>query len=111
MPKNGRIVLVGDVGLHLNRQDIYEKELDFLVSTSYGPGRYDRTYEERGLDYSVAYIRWTENRNMGEYLRLVEEKRLNIAPLIGGTYSIEQVGEAYAALADKHRQAPIVLLP
>lgn len=108
--KKGRVILVGDVGLHLNRQDIYEKELDFLVSTSYGPGRYDRTYEERGLDYPVAYVRWTENRNMGEYLRLVAEKRLNIAPLIGGTYSIEQVGEAYAALADKHRKAPIVLL-
>jgi predicted dehydrogenase len=108
--KKGRVVLVGDVGLHLNRQDVYEKELDFLVSTSYGPGRYDRTYEERGLDYPVAYVRWTENRNMVEYLRLIAEKRVNIAPLIGGTYSIEQVGDAYAALADKQMQAPIVLL-
>src|SRR4029077_13969017 len=69
--KKGRVVLVGDVGLNLNRADFYEKELDFFISTSYGPGRYDRQYEEKGLDYPVGFVRWTENRNMGEYLRLL----------------------------------------
>jgi threonine dehydrogenase-like Zn-dependent dehydrogenase len=69
--KKGRVVVVGDVGLNLNRADIYKKELDFFISTSYGPGRYDRNYEEKGLDYPVAWVRWTENRNMAEYLRLI----------------------------------------
>jgi threonine dehydrogenase-like Zn-dependent dehydrogenase len=69
--KKGRVVLVGDVGLNLNRADFYQKELDFFISTSYGPGRYDNNYEEKGLDYPVSYVRWTENRNMAEYLRLV----------------------------------------
>ena len=69
----GRVVLVGDVGLHLNRADFYAKELDFFISSSYGPGRYDRIYEEQGLDYPVAFVRWTENRNMAEYLHLLME--------------------------------------
>lgn len=66
--RKGRVVLVGSVGLNLDRADFYAKEIDFLVSTSYGPGRYDHRYEEQGLDYPVAYVRWTENRNMAEYL-------------------------------------------
>ena len=62
-----------------------QKELDFLISSSYGPGRYDRNYEERGLDYPVGYVRWTENRNMAEYLRLVADGRVRLEPLIGAT--------------------------
>ena len=54
-------------------QDIYKKELDFKISTSYGPGRYDREYEDKGHDYPYAYVRWTENRNMTEYLKMVHE--------------------------------------
>jgi predicted dehydrogenase len=101
--RKGRVVLVGDVGLDLDRSDIYEKELDFLVSTSYGPGRYDRRYEEEGLDYPVGYVRWTENRNMTEYLRLVAEGRVRVKPLIGKTYSIVDAGSAYAALRGPDR--------
>ena len=66
--RKARVVVVGDVGLNIDRSDIYAKELDFLISTSYGPGRYDPVYEEQGADYPLAYVRWTENRNMAEYL-------------------------------------------
>ena len=68
--------MVGDVGLNLRRSDFYTKELDFYISTSYGPGRYDGLYEERGLDYPIGYVRWTENRNMGAYLKLLKDKKL-----------------------------------
>ncbi len=71
--KKGKIVLVGVSGMQIEREDLYPKELDFLISTSYGPGRYDNQYERRGLDYPYAYVRWTENRNMQEYLRELAE--------------------------------------
>jgi len=74
--KKGRVVLVGSVGLHLNRQDFYKKELDFFISCSYGPGRYDPSYEEAGQDYPLPYVRWTENRNMEAYLRRLSEGRM-----------------------------------
>jgi threonine dehydrogenase-like Zn-dependent dehydrogenase len=80
--KKGRVVMVGKYGKELNRNDIYAKELDFLISTSYGPGRYDANYEIKGQDYPYAYVRWTENRNMAEYLRLISVGRLRIDPLI-----------------------------
>ncbi len=108
--KKGRVVLVGDVGLSLNRSDFYEKELDFFISTSYGPGRYDNRYEEKGLDYPIAYVRWTENRNMQAYLQLIAEKRLNIAPLISTIYPLEQAPAAYSSLKDDARKNLIVLL-
>ena len=63
--------------MEINREDMYAKELDFQISTSYGPGRYDSNYEEKGLDYPLAYVRWTENRNMTEYLQLVNEGKIN----------------------------------
>ena len=69
--KRGRIVLVGVVGLELNRADFYEKELSFQVSCSYGPGRYDRAYEEDGHDYPVDFVRFTEQRNMQCFLDLI----------------------------------------
>ncbi|WP_310448984.1 bi-domain-containing oxidoreductase [Sulfuritalea sp.] len=96
--RKGRVVLVGDVGLDLQRGDFYAKELDFFVSTSYGPGRYDRTYEEAGLDYPLAYVRWTENRNMQECLRLMDDGRLRIAPLVEAVHPVERAGDAYQAL-------------
>lgn len=106
--KKGRVVLVGDVGLNLNRADFYAKEIDFLISTSYGPGRYDRRYEEQGLDYPISYVRWTENRNMAEYLRLIADGRVQIVPLVAARYPIEEATAAYAAIggADK----PLVAL-
>jgi predicted dehydrogenase/threonine dehydrogenase-like Zn-dependent dehydrogenase len=107
--KKGRVVLVGDVGLQLNRADIYEKELDFFVSTSYGPGRYDAGYEQKGLDYPIGYVRWTENRNMQEYLRLIADQRLEIAPLVSSIYPVDNAPDAYAALAGAERPLMVLL--
>lgn len=107
--RKGRVVLVGDVGLHLDRADLYPKELDFLVSTSYGPGRYDRNYEERGLDYPVGYVRWTENRNLAEYLRLLAEGRVRVEPLVERVYPVAEAAEAYAAL-DAPGPRPLAVL-
>lgn len=106
--KKGRVVLVGDVGLNLNRADFYVKEIDFLISTSYGPGRYDQRYEEAGLDYPIGYVRWTENRNMQEYLRLIAEGRVQVAPLVAARYPIEDTTKAYAAISGPDR--PLVAL-
>jgi len=107
--KKGRVVLVGDVGLSLNRADFYEKELDFFISASYGPGRYDRTYEEKGLDYPVAYVRWTENRNMSEYLKLVAEHRVLVAPMVSSTVPIGHAPSAYEAF-DNVEQKPLAVV-
>ena len=108
--RKGRVVLVGDVGLNLNRSDFYIKELDFFISTSYGPGRYDSNYEESGLDYPIAYVRWTENRNMTEYLRMVAQGNISVKKLIAKTYSIDEAPEAYSALRSDASKPLMVLL-
>ncbi|RKZ82101.1 MAG: oxidoreductase, partial [Candidatus Parabeggiatoa sp. nov. 1] len=108
--KKGRVVLVGDVGLHLNRHDFYQKELDFFISTSYGPGRYDNRYEERGLDYPVAYVRWTENRNMLAYLEMLANEQVQITPLIAETYPIDKAAIAYEKLKKSDSKPLMVLL-
>lgn len=106
--KKGKVVLVGVVGMEISRGDIYAKELDFMISTSYGPGRYDSSYEEKGCDYPYAYVRWTENRNMTEYLRLVSTGDIKLDKLINGVYPIEQVTEAYESL--KANAKPLMVL-
>lgn len=108
--KKGRVVLVGDVGLNLNRADFYAKEVDFLISSSYGPGRYDHRYEEEGLDYPAAYVRWTENRNMAEYLRLISEQRLKLEPLISARFPLADAANAYASLNASTSKPMMVLL-
>ena len=107
--KKGRVVLVGDVGLNINREDIFKKELDFLISTSYGPGRYDPTYEEGGIDYPLPYVRWTENRNMSEYLRLVAGNQIQLAPLISKIVDIDQASQAYADLKTGNQDLLVLL--
>src|SRR6185312_16190136 len=87
--KKGRVVVVGDVGLDLKRADLYKKELDFLISCSYGPGRYDPSYEESGQDYPLAYVRWTENRNMEAYLRLLAAGQIHLLNLGIRKYPID----------------------
>jgi predicted dehydrogenase/threonine dehydrogenase-like Zn-dependent dehydrogenase len=104
----GRVVLFGVSGMEIKREDLYLKELDFLISTSYGPGRYDDDYEQRGLGYPYAYVRWTENRNMQEYLRELAEKKINLEPLIDKVYPIEEVEEAYKELQKPER--PLIVL-
>lgn len=94
--RKGRVVVVGDVGLGVQRGPIYQREADFLISTSYGPGRYDPTYEEGGLDYPIAYVRWTENRNMEEFLRLLSAGAVRVEPLVDLELPAERAAEAYA---------------
>jgi predicted dehydrogenase/threonine dehydrogenase-like Zn-dependent dehydrogenase len=108
--RKGRVVLVGDVGLDIDRGDIYARELDFLVSTSYGPGRYDARYEEEGLDYPVGYVRWTENRNLAEFLRLMADDRVRVGPLVEATYPVARAEEAYARLEQPGTRPLMVLL-
>ena len=108
--KKGRIVLVGVVGMEINREDMYKKELEFLISTSYGPGRYDESYEQKGIDYPYAYVRWTETRNMQEYLKLIADKEINIKPLIEREYKVKEASEAYEKLKTAEKKPLIVLL-
>lgn len=96
--KKGRVVVVGAVGLGLKRSPFYEKEIDLLISCSYGPGRYDTLYEEKGLDYPYAYVRWTERRNMEEYLRLIAEGKINFNAILDREYHISEAPRAYEEL-------------
>lgn len=108
--KKGRVILVGVSGMEIKREDIYGKELDFLISTSYGPGRYDSNYEEKGLDYPYGYVRWTENRNMTEYLRLLKAGHVRLERLIQAEFPIEKVSDAFAALNDPIKKPLMVIL-
>jgi predicted dehydrogenase/threonine dehydrogenase-like Zn-dependent dehydrogenase len=101
--KKGRVVVVGAVGMALDRSPFYEKELDFLISCSYGPGRYDPLYEEKGVDYPIGYVRWTENRNMQEFLNMLSEKKVNVKRLIDHTFPIEEAAKAYETLNSEKR--------
>jgi predicted dehydrogenase/threonine dehydrogenase-like Zn-dependent dehydrogenase len=107
--RKGRVVLVGDVPIRIQRDKIYKKELDFFISTSYGPGRYDPDYEEKGRDYPFAYVRWTEGRNLEEVLRLIATKSLAVRPLIDAVYPIERACDAYASLASESRPVGVLL--
>jgi predicted dehydrogenase/threonine dehydrogenase-like Zn-dependent dehydrogenase len=93
--KRGRIILVGVVGLDINRADFYDKELTFQVSCSYGPGRYDDVYEEKGLDYPLAFVRWTENRNFQAILDAMGRGSLRVEPLITCRVPLEDFGDIY----------------
>jgi len=97
--KRGRIVLVGVTGLELSRADFFEKELTFQVSCSYGPGRYDPSYEERGVDYPVGFVRWTEQRNFEAVLDMMADARLDVSPLISHRFAIDDAASAYELVA------------
>ncbi len=107
--KRGRIVLVGVVGLELNRADFYEKELTFQVSCSYGPGRYDPAYEEGGHDYPIGFVRWTEQRNFEAVLDLMAQGALDVAPLISHRFAITEGERAMALLASDTPSLGILL--
>lgn len=96
--KKGKVVLVGDVGLHLERDPLYKKEIDFLISCSYGPGRYDASYEEDGHDYPYAYVRWTENRNMQSIVSLIESGKLTVDRMVSARTTLHDVEAAYKQL-------------
>jgi len=106
--RKGKVVMLGVWGKKLRREDIYNKEIDFFISTSYGPGRYDDNYENKGLDYPYAYVRWTENRNMAEYIRLLSTGQLTLDAIIQGIFPLEKVTEAFEALTQNER--PLIVL-
>jgi predicted dehydrogenase/threonine dehydrogenase-like Zn-dependent dehydrogenase len=97
----GIVVAVGTVGMELQRKPYYEKELDFRVSRSYGPGRYDTAYEQKGRDYPIGYVRWTETRNMEAFLRLVADGKLDLKSLITQRFPIERAQGAYDVISGK----------
>jgi len=104
----GRVVVVGDVGLGLRRSDFYAREIEFRISTSYGPGRYDPRYEQDGLDYPIGYVRWTEARNMAAYLQLIADGSVRLDPLIADVHPVDDAPAAYASIGSG--AAPVVLL-
>jgi predicted dehydrogenase/threonine dehydrogenase-like Zn-dependent dehydrogenase len=99
----GRVVVVGDVGMDVPRARYYEKELELRLSRSYGPGRYDAEYEERGLDYPIGYVRWTERRNMEAFVGLVAAGKLHLDPLISRRVPVADAATAYEAIVGEER--------
>ena len=106
----GTVVIVGDVGLKIEREQFYRKEIDLLMSTSYGPGRYDPSYETDGNDYPYGYVRWTLNRNMQAYLELIASGRIDVQSLIDRVISVDEAPSAYRALADGTGELPLGVL-
>jgi predicted dehydrogenase/threonine dehydrogenase-like Zn-dependent dehydrogenase len=104
----GRVCAVGDFNLEIPRRTYFKKEIDFFISRSYGPGRYDVSYEEKGQDYPLGYVRWTEKRNMEEFLRLLQEKKLEITSLVTQEFSIEEASHAYEFLMDNQRKEQVL---
>jgi predicted dehydrogenase/threonine dehydrogenase-like Zn-dependent dehydrogenase len=106
----GRIVVVGAVEMSFPWNDMYLKEIQLFMSRAYGPGSYDPAYERQGRDYPVSYVRWTENRNMEEFLRLLAERRADVAPLITHRFPLEQAPVAYQTILDPASNSLAVVL-
>ncbi len=95
--QRGRVVIVGAVGMEIERGDFFRKEVELTMSCSYGPGRYDPSYEEGGLDYPVGFVRWTENRNLGAFLDLVAARRVDPARLVAAEHELADAAAGFAA--------------
>lgn len=108
--RHGRVVLVGVAGMNLKREDMYKKELELRIATSYGPGRYDSTYEEGGVDYPYDLVRFTEQRNLESYLRLIAQKRVNLRDIIEKVFPAKDADAAYESLKTDGDRPLIVLL-
>ena len=93
--RKGKVVLLGVSGMNINRGDMYKDEIDFIISTSYGPGRYDPEYESKGVEYPYAYVRWTENRNIYSFLELIRDGKVNIEKIAPKIYPFADAGAAY----------------
>lgn len=98
------VTAVGTVGMDFQRKNYYEKELDFRISRSYGPGRYDVAYEQKGRDYPIGYVRWTETRNMEAFLVLLAEEKLHLQPLISHRFSIGRAPAAYELITGQREE-------
>jgi polar amino acid transport system substrate-binding protein len=108
--ERGRVVLVGAVGMAMPRDPYHMKELEFKLSRSYGPGRYDYNYEERGNDYPIGYVRWTENRNMESFLQLIEDKKINVEAITTHTFSIDEADKAYKLISGEKKENYVGIL-
>ncbi|MEE1961619.1 bi-domain-containing oxidoreductase [Allomuricauda taeanensis] len=106
--KRGRIVLVGVIGLDISRADFYEKEITFQVSCSYGPGRYDDFYEQKGNDYPIGYVRWTEKRNFEAILNAISKGTLNVGSLITEKIPLKEFGKIYGDMGNSRSIASII---
>jgi len=109
--KRGRIILVGVVGLQINRAAFYEKELSFQVSCSYGPGRYDEQYEQKGYDYPLPFVRWTEQRNFEAVLQAMAAGHLQVLPLITERVPLQNYQEIYAHIGQSRSIASVLIYP
>ncbi len=109
--KRGRIILIGVIGLDINRAEFYDKELLFQVSCSYGPGRYDDNYEQKGIDYPLGYIRWTEKRNFEAVLQAISSGNLNVKELITEIVDINDFNEVYGKIGHSRSIASIFKYP
>ena len=98
------VVAVGTVGIDIERKAYYEKELDFRISRSYGPGRYDVAYEQKGRDYPIGYVRWTETRNMEAFLRMLAEGKIDVGALITHRFPIERAQAAYELISGRSKE-------
>ena len=107
--KRGRIVLVGVAGLELSRADFYEKELTFQVSCSYGPGRYDASYEDKGIDYPIGFVRWTAQRNLEAVLDMMSSGALDVAPLVSHRFTVADAADAYELISNDAESLGILL--
>ncbi len=108
--KKGKIVIVGAVSMNLPRPTFYKKELDVRISSSYGPGRYDNDYEERGIDYPPAYVRWTENRNMQAFIDMIRLGKIDIKTLTTHTFKINEAQKAYDLITGKGEEPYLGIL-
>ena len=106
--KRGRIVLIGVIGLNISRADFYEKELSFQVSCSYGPGRYDHNYEQKGIDYPISYVRWTEKRNFETVLQLISTGKIKVKDLISEIVPLKNFDKIYSNLGSSKSIASII---
>jgi predicted dehydrogenase/threonine dehydrogenase-like Zn-dependent dehydrogenase len=108
--KKGKVIIVGAVPTGFSRENYYKKELDLRMSSSYGPGRSDANYEEKGYDYPIGYVRWTENRNMKSFIDLLHSNRLDISNLISHTFSLDESPKAYDMIIGRNEPFAGVLI-
>lgn len=101
------VVAVGTVGLEIERKDFYEKELDFRISRSYGPGRYDTAFEQKGHDYPIGQVRWTETRNMESFLALLASRKVDVQAILTHKFPIERARDAYEVIAGRSGEASL----
>ena len=106
----GRVVVIGAVGMQVPRKLYYDKELQLTVSRSYGPGRYDPRYEEGGVDYPIGYVRWTERRNIEAFVELLDQGKVQVAPLISHRFPVEQAEQAYELILGESKHASLGVL-